>query len=122
MQLARRHHYLEELGVTLCGIGGLWFNHGNYAEAEQYLQEGLQIAQQFGQRENLCYVYNNLGCIAFSRGEADGWSPGLRSGATGTAGLNCLHLLRCSSFSDGLNEGMPLLSIVQLDPKSTKHR
>ena len=53
---------------------------------------------------------------------ADGWSPGSCSGATGTAGLNCPHLLRCSSCSDGLNEDMPLLSIVQLDPKSTKYR
>ncbi len=29
----------------------------------------MQIAQQFGQRENLCYAYNNLGCIALNRGE-----------------------------------------------------
>jgi tetratricopeptide (TPR) repeat protein len=29
----------------------------------------LQIAQHFGQRENLCYVYNNLGGIAFCHGE-----------------------------------------------------
>src|SRR5207245_9153813 len=32
------------------------------------------------------------------------------------------HLLRCSSFSDGLNEDTPLLSIVQLDPQSTNYR
>jgi len=38
------------------------------------------------------------------------------SDATGTAGRNSPHLLRCSSFSDGLNEDMPLLSIVLLDP------
>ncbi len=38
------------------------------------------------------------------------------------AGLNYPHLLRCSSFSDGLNEDTPLLSIVQLDPLSTNYR
>ncbi len=56
---------------------------------------------------------------------ADGVAGGTRmvgaldhgSRATGTAGLNCPHLLRCSSFSDGLNEDTPLLSIVQLDPR-----
>jgi len=69
MQLARQHQYLEELGFALCCIGGgLWFEYGNYTEAERYLQEGLH-AQQYGQRENLCYVYNNLGCIAFNRGD-----------------------------------------------------
>jgi transcriptional regulator with XRE-family HTH domain/tetratricopeptide (TPR) repeat protein len=70
MRLARQHQYMEELGFALCCIGGgLWFDYGNYAMAEQYLQEGLEIAQQFGQRENLCYAYNILGCIALNRGE-----------------------------------------------------
>ena len=70
MRLARQHQYLEELGFALCCIGGgLWFEYGNYAEAEEYLQEGLQIGHQFGQRENLCYAYNILGCIALNRGE-----------------------------------------------------
>jgi len=70
MRLARQHQYMEELGFALCCIGGgLWYEYGNYAEAEQCLQEGLQIAQQHGQRENLCYAYNMLACIALNRGE-----------------------------------------------------
>ena len=49
--------------------GVLWEYQGNYAEAERYFYEGVQIAQHLGQREMLCYLFNNLGDIAFNRGE-----------------------------------------------------
>jgi tetratricopeptide (TPR) repeat protein len=70
MQLARQYQYLSELGVILCGMGGTLFDSGsNHSETERYLQEGLLVSQQVGQRETLCYIYNNLGTIAEIRGE-----------------------------------------------------
>jgi hypothetical protein len=82
-----------------------------------HMQErGKKISEGKGVRPQVSWPM----ALRAVRGWLEPWI--MRHRAIGMAGLNYPHLLRCSSFSDGLNEDTPLLSLVQLDPKSTNYR
>lgn len=53
------------------GLGDIFIEEGNYVQAENYLQEGLELAQQIGHREWISLLLLNLGLTARKQGHSN---------------------------------------------------
>ncbi len=60
---------------------------GNYRQAVQYLQQGLQIAEQLSRKEDEAKIRHRLGLALWGHEDLEGMSLAVYAGSGGGGGL-----------------------------------
>jgi len=69
LEHARTHGELSEVAFSLSGLGLVTYRLGDYAAAQELLDESLTVCQQVDDPWQEAQALNNLGIVAISRGD-----------------------------------------------------
>lgn len=68
---AEKHSYLVSKAAAFSNIGVVYYQKGNIEKSVEFLEKGLKIQEELGEKQEIANSLNSIGAIYFNSGKSD---------------------------------------------------